>query len=455
VGALFWAVHPVHSEAVAYIAGRADSLYSLFLLLSFLLFIKFVNSAKEKNSLYALSIFFFVVSLLAKEMVFILPLFFIIYMFYFLKGTDKNTLFPKYKFSWIPYAVITVVYGILRATVLKFDIAPQSAFRKIPFLQRIFTFFKTIIIYIRLMIFPTGLHMERSIPITKNIFHPEPLFAFVIVAVIIWLAYWTYKHNKRIISFGIIWFFVSLLPVSNIIPINSFLAEHWIYMASIGVFMLLGIGISFVWNKIPPKAVSVRCVFGIIILLALFLYGRATVERNKDWHDEISFFTSTLKYHPRNARLYLNLGNTYYEHKQIDKAIEQYEKAIEINKKYAVAYGNIGSAYLNKRMPEKAEEYLEKAIGYKYNYPIAHYNMGIIYFNRHQFDQALRELNTATEQLPQLYQAHNMKGRTYLKLRKPREALAAFRESLRIYPAQPTIKKTIERLKSTVNEVSP
>jgi tetratricopeptide (TPR) repeat protein len=453
VGSLFYAVHPVHTEAVAYIAGRADPLYSVFMLISLLLFIKYVNSTGKNPVVYFLSIFFFVVSLLAKEMVFTLPIILFFYMFYFLRHTEKQNLYEKYKWTWLPYGIIVGIYGFLRATVLSFsDIAPASAFNKIPFVLRILTFFRTIVTYFSLLIMPVDLHMERTISITRNVFEPSALFALLLVLAIFWAIYWTYKKNLRLISFSIVWFFVFLLPVSNIVPINSFLAEHWIYMASVGIFLILGSFVSFVWQKIPRGARSLHIAFLCAVIVPLILYARGTVLRNKDWHNEISFFNSTLKYHPKNARLYLNLGNTYYEKKQIDKAIEQYKKAIEINKKYAVAYGNIGSAYLNKRMPKKAEEYLKKAIAYKYNYPIAHYNMGIIYFNRREYNKALEELDIATQQLPQLYQAHNMKGRTYMKIRKPREALAAFEESLRIYPSQPLIQRTVEKLSKLKNE---
>jgi tetratricopeptide (TPR) repeat protein len=304
------------------------------------------------------------------------------------------------------------------------------------------------------MIFPAGLHMERNIPITRNIFGPSALTAFIFVTVILWLAYWTYKKNERLVSFGIVWFFISLLPVSNIIPINSFLAEHWIYMASVGIFMIVGLGFSKLWKKIPQNALSLHLVLVIAVIIPLFLFGRATVERNKDWHDEIAFFTSTLKYHPRNARLYLNLGNTYYEKKQIDKAIEQYQKAIDINKNYAVAYGNIGSACLNKGQVAKAEKYLKKAIGLKSNYPIAHYNLGIIYFNKRDNDKALKELNLATQQLPQLYQAHNMKALLYLRLRKPTDAMRSYETSLSIYKAQPKIEKALNLLKKSTADLS-
>ncbi|MFC1644340.1 tetratricopeptide repeat protein, partial [Candidatus Omnitrophota bacterium] len=445
------AVHPVHTEAVAYVAGRADSLYSLFMLLSFVLFIKSVKSApkgaRSNLGLYATSILFFVLSLLSKEMVMVMPLLAFLYMFYFLRGTENNQLYNTFKWRWAPYALIIVVYGILRTTVLSFaDIAPASAFFKIPFLHRFLTFSRCVAVYFRLLVFPADLHMERSIRITKSLFDIESFLALIMMAGIAWIAYKTYKSGRRVISFGIAWFFVNLLPVSNIVPINSFLAEHWIYMACIGPLMLVGLVLAWLWNNIPLKGRSLRIGFVLAFVFSLWLYMHATITRNKDWNNEISFFHSTLEYHPTNARLYLNLGNTYYEKGEIDMAIEQYQNSITINKDYAVAYGNIGSAYLHKKDIDKAEEYLTTAVELKDNYPIAHYNLGIIAFKKGRYNAALKELTTATEQLPQLYQAWNMMARTYLKVGKPTEAKKAFQRSLAIMPEQASIRRSLEQL---------
>ncbi|MEA3489744.1 MAG: tetratricopeptide repeat protein [Candidatus Omnitrophota bacterium] len=450
IAALFWAVHPVHTEAVAYIAGRADSLYSLFMLLSLVSFIRFAYRARagtDAPAMYVLSVVFFVVSLLAKEIIISMPVLIFLYMFFFLRGAGFDDVYRKLRWYWVPYAVIVVVYGILRLTVLSFaDIAPASVFFKIPLPYRLLTFFKTIGVYIRLLFFPVGLHMERSIPIAKSLMPPSALMALFFILATAFIGFYMYRRN-RLVSFAIVWFFASLLPVSNIFPINSFLAEHWIYMASIGPFFLVGMGLVHIYNKILPKDLIYRGLFLLIVAAVLVVYGRMSVFRNRDWANEISFFHSTLKYHPRNARLYLNLGNTYYEGGQIDKAIEQYRKSIDINKNYAVAYGNIGSAYLHKGQIDKAEEYLKTAISIKDNYPIAHYNLGIINYKRKRYKPALKELTKATEQLPQLYQAWNMMGRTYLRIGKVSEAKQSFERSLYIRPNQDAIQRALGKMK--------
>jgi len=449
IAAFFYAVHPVHSEAVAYIAGQADPLYSVFMLLSLILFIRSANKTtegKKGGTLYIFSIIFFIFSLLSKEIVIVFPLVLLVYIFYFIKGKVNGEIYKKLRWRWVPYAAIVGIYAYLRLTVLNFSkIAPPLAFEKIPLALRILTFFRSVGIYLRLLVFPYDLHMERRIAIAKSAAEPLSILTLVMIILLIWLIVKTYK-KQRLVSFAIIWFFICLLPVSNVVPINSFLAEHWIYMASIGPFLLLGLGSTIIYRKFCRGNIK-RILFILLISGLLSTYSLITVMRNADWKDEITFFESTLRYHPTNTRLYLNMGNTYYEKGEIDKAIEQYEKAIAINPGYAIAYGNIGSAYMNKKDIGKAEEYLVKALKLKYNYPIAHYNLGIVYFQKRRYKEALGELSITIEQLPQFYQAWNVMGQVYLKLGDTDKAKNAFNRSLEIMPDQVNIRKILNHLR--------
>lgn len=450
IGALFWAVHPIHTEAVAYIAGRADLLYSFFMLLSLVLFISFIGRVRENrrsHAIYAASLAAFVVSLLSKEIIITMPLLVFLYIFYFVRPEGDTSTYRKVRWSWLPYAAIVAFYGYLRLTVLNFShIAPPSVFGKIPLANRVLTFFRSVRTYFELLAYPHDLHMERTIAITKNIFDLQAIGALLLILAICCLAYIVYKKGNRVVSFGIAWFFANLLPVSNLVPINSFLAEHWIYMASVGVFLIVGVTASALYRKDLPGGILYRWALTLVLAVLIGAYAGGTVLRNNDWKDEITFFRSTLKYHPRNARLYLNLGNTYYEKGEIDNAVEQYRKAIAINPGYAVAYGNIGSAYLNKGDYAKAEEYLIKAIDLQQKYPIAHYNLGIIYQHKSKYNESIKELQIATEQLPQFYQAWNMLGATYLRLGKTAEARAAFERSLAIMPKQDKVEKMLQKI---------
>ena len=451
VASLLYAVHPVHTEAIAYIAGRADPLYAFFMLVSLILFISAAQAPRASCSRvkFFLSLVCFALSILSKEIVVVMPLLVFLYVLYFKREGESIGPVKALKWAWVPYFAIFAVYAYLRLTVLSFaDVAPASVFGKIPLVLRLVTFFRTLLVYFGLLLVPNGLHMERAIPISTTVFDFEEIAGIAVVVALIWSACWTFRRN-RLVSFGIVWFFANLLPVSNIVPINSFLAEHWLYMASVGMFLLVGLGAAYVYDKLVKGNIALKIGFMLAIAGMVSYYAVGTIVRNRDWKDEISFFTSTLKYHPKNARLYLNLGNTYYEKGDVAKAIEQYQKSIDINKDYAVAYGNIGSAFLHEGKAKEAEKYLTKAVGLQQNYPIAHYNLGIISFQKGDYEGAVKELKLSTEQLPQFFQAWNMLGRTYLKLGNGGEAKGAFERSLSIMPSQPDIQMILQKIGET------
>jgi len=448
--AVLYAVHPVHSEAVAYIAGRADPLYACFLMGALVLYSLRADKAgrgARNRGLLAASLFLYAFSLLSKELAVTGPVLVFMYPFFFLRGTERDRAYREVRWDWVPFAAMAGVYIVLRATVLNFsDIAPSSVLGRIPAGYRLLTFSKTVLEYLRILAFPGDLHMERVIPVAKSFLDARALVSSAAVVFLVWMSFRAYRA-QRAVSFGIAWFFVNLVPVSNIVPINSFIAEHWIYLASVGPFLIIGVAVSRSWHG--PRTVKIaRPAIAVCVAAAAGAYGAVTVSRNAEWNNEIAFFESTLKYHAKNPRLYLNLGNTYFENNDLENALVNYRKCIEIMPDYAVAYGNIGSVYLRKQDRVKAEEYIKRAVELRYNYPIAHYNLGLIEFQKGSYNEALDSFTTAVEQLPQMYQAWNMLGRVYLLKRDLRQARAAFARSLAILPDQPDIRQTIKKTDS-------
>ena len=444
LASLFYAVHPVHTEAVAYIAGRADPLYTLFMLLSLIMFIlssKRISGGKNGAFFYIFSLLFFIMSLLCKETAITLPLIVGLYIVFFLKGGAS---YKSLKFAWVPYAVICCAYVFMRMTVLDFSHnAPGSIFTSVPLAYRILTFLRSIGIYLRVLALPVDLHMERTMAITKGLFEPAALMALGATLVAAWGVWYTYRRN-RLISFAIVWFFVNLLPFSNVVPLNSFLAEHWLYAASIGVFLLVAMGIVQLYNYItaPKIRITFICIIGIIV----GIYAALTVIRNAEWSDEIVFYESTLKYHPMDTRVYLNLGNAYYERGDLERAIEEYLNVIALDKNYAVAYGNIGTIALRLGDWEKAEKNLKKAIQLKSDYPIAYYNLGLLRMEQKRYKEAVAYLEKATGQMPQFYQAWDLIGRSYMELGDTQKAKKAFIRSLEILPSQVEVKHILSQI---------
>ncbi len=320
ITALLWATHPVHTEAVTYISGTADPLSLFFALISFLLFTKSI----------ILSSAFFILALLSKETIIILPL------LIFLHKKDKKI---------IILSAIAVIYIILRITTLNFDNTlnfynEQNVYTENIY-YRMLTFTASLPYYYSFLLYPVDLHMERGFPIFTSILS-IPVLLSIIILLILFL---TKKDNTT--KLGILWFLISFLPMSGIIPVNSLLLEHWLYVPSIGFFLI----IANIIKKYKRILIPI-----IIILISL------TLVRNFDWRDSITFYNNILKHENGSARVYNNLAMAYAEEDNFKAAEEHYLKAIQTNDNYAETRYNLASLYIKQGKASEAITNLKRSI---------------------------------------------------------------------------------------------
>jgi tetratricopeptide (TPR) repeat protein len=393
--ALIFLVHPLQTEAVTYVNSLGDSLSVFFIFLGILLYLKF--------RLYFLSFLMYILALMSKETAIVMPAFIFIADFFFLSSSQrelslKEKLKTAVKTIW-PFLILAGVYILLRITVLNFintfNLYDEENIFTSNFYVRLFTFFKILTIYFRLLFWPANLHMERSVEIATSLFSLSVIFGGLIFLGLLVLAFTKFKRFP-ILSFGILWFFIGLAPTSNLlVPISGLLYEHWLYVPMIGVFLIL------IWlGIIIGKKYKIQKPLLVIFIILLILLSIQTINRNRDWRDPIIFYNQTLKYAPDSYRVinnlgmayadkgaheqaeklykrainldptnpvaYHNLGNTYKETNKKDLAIENFQTAIKLDPKFIFSYNALLSIYLEDKEYEKAQELYEKI---KYYYP--------------------------------------------------------------------------------------
>ena len=231
--ALLFAIHPIHVEAVTYISGRADLLTGFFMLLSLLLYISYRR--KGLRRFYGYSLFAFLLALFSKELALIFPLVVVLLDKSFIRNDVK---LHRVKFSPIlGFLVVDVLYLCWRFFILGGKSLAAYSTRH-AFGERLLFFLKSLIIYIKKLMIPVDLTMSYTVKLPKGIFDPWVLVSLVFVlATLIFLPYF-YK-KRRAIFFGILWFLIFLLPQSNLFTINAFLADHFVYLSSIGFFLVV------------------------------------------------------------------------------------------------------------------------------------------------------------------------------------------------------------------------
>jgi tetratricopeptide (TPR) repeat protein len=417
---ILFVIHPVHTEAVSYISGRADPLAAIFLLLSFILYIKHARSSA--TGIYIAMALSYISAVLSKEISLILPLLLLLYHSLF-----RERLKPK---PLLTIVAISVVYGILRFALLN-PILPHKTFN-LTILQRLPGALAAISNYIRLLILPVNLHMEYG-NMLYSFTDPSVISGIAVTALLIFLAL---KNRGRgnLISFSICWFFVALLPQSNLYPLNTYMAEHWLYLPSVGFFLLLSKGLLLLGDGMvrrdapsPNKYISIAV---LITLLTFYLY--LTVRQNGYWREPISFYKRTLSYAPHSSRVYSNLGVAYMDIERHREAIDSFSRAIEIDPENAAVYFNLGSAYNLESRSEEAIASYKRAIEIDPGYSKAYNNLGNTYNSVDDRENAIASFKKAIEVNPKDALAHHNLGNIYRGMGETQKAIASYKRAIEI-----------------------
>ena len=422
LAALMFGVSPAISGVTYYIPARADLLMALFVFLSILYFIRYIES--RRKGLYVISIISFILSLLCKEMAMILPFLLVIEAF---RASGKNISLKHL----LPYFIVLFLYIVLRvnfATQAN-GFTGQGFPADIPLWRRGLTDLKVIVTYIRLLLFPSGLHMERYIKPARGLFEIGVFASAVFIASLAFIIR-SLSRIDRIFLYAAAWFSVCLLPVLNIYPISVFLHEMWLYLPSMGFYIFFSAFIV----KIIAKRIS-RVITILFIALYVTYCGLTTISYGRTWHDSISLFNNNLKYDidsPFKCPFYINMAIAYYNKGEFKKSIECCKKSILLNPRYAGPYNNLGIAYVAIKRPVKAMYFFKRAIQLKKDYVDAYCNLGHVYRSIGSQDRAIEFSRAAIKINPGSYKAYCNLGYVYSEKKDEDKAIEFFKKAISI-----------------------
>ncbi len=395
---LIFLIHPVQTEAVVYANAVSDSLTSLFVFLSLISYTRL--RLRQPQPLrpylsfpYLSSLILYILGLMSKETAFVLPGYLLLIESILKQGSSsfKEKILTAIR-SIGPFLLVAGVYLCLRATVLNFNntfnfYKEENVFTA-NFDVRLFTFFRVLTVYFGLLFLPLDLHVERSVALATSLFSG---WAVVLGAGLflglIFLATREFKH-RRVVSFGILWFFIGLLPSSNLlIPINALLYEHFLYLPLIGIFLAV---ISRPWEAAKRK--HLKPILGALLGGYLVFFCGRTIVRNQDWKDPITFYENLLTHAPDSYRVINNLGMAYAEGGFLQKAEGTYRKAIALDPANPVAYHNIAGVYRNSGRIDLAIKNFEKAIQLNPRFIFSYKSLAQLYYDQIDYLNARKTL---------------------------------------------------------------
>ena len=427
IAAILFATHPIHTEAVTWVAGLPDVSFTFFYLLSFYLYVKSTSSNIPFNITYLLSVASFFLAALCKEPALTLPFILIGYDYAMRKEKVYSTAFLK---KYIPYFVIAGVYLIMRFHALG-DFAPRRVHAELTNFEYIINIFPLFTQYLEKLVLPINLNAFYVFHPISSLSEANGILSFIIAVAFVVFIYIALRRNKMVFL-GLLFIIVPLLPVLYIPGLgeNTF-TERYLYLPSFG-FVILGASL-LGWLRVHNRSKAFISIT-LISLVLIGLYSTLTINRNKIWKDEYELFSDTVRKSPDGWIPHLSLGVVFYDKGQIDEALEQFQIALKLNPNFAKTHNNLGNAYSKKGRIDEAIEQYQIALKLNPDYDSSYNNLGIAFFKKGEIDKAIEQYMIALKLNPNYAQAYNNLGNAFLQRKQIDEAIEQYQIALKLNP---------------------
>lgn len=425
IAALIFLSHPIQTQAVSYIMQRFASLAALFYLLSICLYWK---GRQNKHIFYFCGAFLSaILAMLTKETAFSLPFAILLIEYYFLwKGKEEDFPFLWITLFFLLCLIIPGLYYLNLSNTLFVQYDSQShAGDIITSPAYLLTQFPVIVTYLRLLFIPVNQNLDYDFAISKSLFDPVTFMSFMSILALLVFAVRLFP-KRRLISFGISWFFLTLSVESTVIPIRHVIFEHRLYLPAVG----FAIAVSAMGYELLKNNKRFLGVFIAIIVLFSFL----TYERNKVWQTQISLWQDVVLKSPRKARGYYNLAIAQIKKGNFNSGMDLLSESIRLKPNYWEAYSSRGDVYLYQNNFSRALKEYTNVLALAPDYAPGYNNRGVIYYNTHQNELALNDFNKAIELNARYADAYNNRGLVYKSIDQLDLAWADFNESIRLNP---------------------
>jgi tetratricopeptide (TPR) repeat protein len=318
-------------------------------------------------------------------------------------------------------------------------LAPHDVFAQVTPLQIVLSAIALVGQYVWKLVWPVRL-------CGYYIFHPSTSpfdlrflggLAILLALAALFLVCWRSRERSvRFASFAILWFLATLAPVLNAHWVGgSVFTERYLYLPSVGVAWLVGLGATKLWSRAGARPAR-RWALALVGVMVGMLYAARIVIRDRDWNNDIVFYTRTLEFEPEPS-LFVNLGVVLAHQGRIDEAVAQYSEALHLKPDYADAHYNLGNALARQGRIDEAVAQYSEALRIEPGYPDAHNNLGLALAAQGRINEAMAQYSEALRLKPDYPEAHYNLGLALATQGRIHEAMAQYSEALRLKPDYP------------------
>jgi tetratricopeptide (TPR) repeat protein len=437
VAAMLFAVHPIHTEAVAWVAGITDLSYSFFYLLGLTLY---VRSGKDWDLFYVLSLLSYFLALLCKEPAMTFPVILFAYELVFSRG----------KSSWrillirlIPFCLTSLLYAGLRAWALGSLAPPVSSVALSPsaYALNVLVLFSR---YMGKLVFPVNLNFWHVFKPIASLSTADAIFALLAAGIGAFIVFLV--RSNRPCLFASVLTVVPLAPVFVFSRMNqgieNVFTERYLYLVSAGFVLLVAEGGDWCRRRIPFGTHIVAIVLAVLIVTLSI----GTMQRNMVWQDSYSLWSDAARKSPESAIARMNHGYALLSQQKMNEGLVEIQEALRLKPTLLAEKNAKGVFYAQQGLTKKAILEFHFILAAKPDYAPAHYNLGILYDNKGWIDQAIQEYEAAIKIQPDYAEAHNNLGIAHARKGFKAEAVKHLKEAVRLRPTDAEFAMNLDRV---------
>ena len=452
VAAVF-GVHPLHVESVAWISERKDVLSTFFVFLAILSHLQFV--ARDRKRWHIVSLLFFVLSLMSKQMYVTLPFLLLLLDYWPLKRftkvsgiseCDHGQSLRKLVVEKLPFLLTTVLFSVCAFAGQRRGGAIGS-FEEFSALQRCLNACVSYVAYLWQTIWPVDLVVFYPYP--QQLPWGQAILAVVILTVVTVCAARMRTHQPNLIV-GWLWYVGTLVPVIGVVQIGrQRMADRYMYFPMIG--LLVGIvWLVSKWAAAQPSRQKFLQAAGVTVVVGLACVARI---QTSYWADSLTLFSHAAEV-AESSLAYTKVG---YERAQLGEfgaATRLFHSALRLDPDYVAAHNSLGNTCLAEGNPHEAIPHFKRAIELDPDHAEAHYNLGIIYSWLGQLTQAVAHYENALRMDSDDASIHTNLGIAHMMLKQNPDALDHLQRAIAIEPDLAEANFTLGNLLSSLERDS-
>ena len=459
VAALF-AIHPLHVESVAWVAERKDVLSGVFFMLTLAAYSHYARA--PSRSRYLLVALIFACGLMSKPMLVTLPFVLLLLDYWPLdrfkdENSEVGSRLRRLFMEKVPFLALSTCSCLV--TLLTQRQGPH-AIDQLPFLWRLNNAFVSYVTYIWQMLWPVRLavfypHLNNRLPLVEVTVAIAFLIGVSLLAIYL-------RQSKPYLVTGWFWYLGMLVPVIGLIQVGEQAhADRYTYLPQIGLYIVI------VWLigdlLLEPTSRVRRAIVGVAAAIIIVSLSARAFGQTSYWKNSETLWNHTLSVTSDNDVAHNNLGFLFLRSGELDKAISEFQTALDIRSRNtqrhyslgaALIQNNMGNAFARKQLWNQAIDHLQEAARLRPDYADAYFNLGSVLFQQGRIDQAIARWQKALAIRPTDAEAHRNVASALRKQGNVKGAIAEYEQALNITPEDNVALNNLAWILATSSDAS-